>query len=325
MPVYQAEGTVREAAGSVLGGTFEDLELVAVDDGSSDRSAEILQELARGDGRVRVIRAPHRGITGALIAALAAARAPLVARMDADDLSHPERLARQWQALERHPEWVGVGCRFQWLAESEPTAGMERYAVWQNSLVTPGEIRRGMFIENPVTHATLLLRREALAAAGGYVAGEFSEDYDLVLRLLTGGRELGKVPEVLYQWRESGGRLTRTGDHCSAESFHRTRVHYLLRHVLAGRGRVTLWGVGQLGADWKRSLTEAGLEVDHHPVNPRALKTSRGGRVLIPPERLPASGEITLIACGTQVNRDLLREAAGSTGLAEGTSFWCVG
>lgn len=325
MPVYQAAGTVREAVGSVLGGTFSDLELVAVDDGSTDGSAEVLEGLAGEDGRLRVIRAPHRGITGALITALEAARAPLVARMDADDLSHPERLARQCRALERHPVWAGVGCRFEWLAESGPTAGMERYAVWQNSLLTPDEIRRGMFIENPVTHATLLLRRETLEAVGGYAAGEFSEDYDLVLRLLTGGRDLGKVPETLYRWRESSGRLTRTGDHCSAESFHRTRVHYLLRHVLAARGRVTLWGVGELGAAWKRSLTEAGLEVDCHLVNPRALKTSRGGRVLIPPERLPEAGPLTLIACGTQANRDLLRAAAAAAGLVEGKTYWCVG
>lgn len=325
MPVYQAAGTVGAAAESVLGGTFASLELVAVDDGSTDGSAEVLEGLARRDGRLRVIRAPHRGITAALDAALRTARAPLVARMDADDLSRPERLARQFEALERHPEWAGVGCRFEWLAGSGATAGMERYARWQNGLVTPGDIRRGMFIENPVTHATLLLRRGALEAVGGYVDRGWSEDYDLVLRLLLGGRELGKVSEALYQWRESGGRLTRTAGHCSTESFHRTRVHYLCRGVLADLKKVTLWGVGELGARWRRSLESAGLRVDGREVNPRALKASRGGRALIPPERLPDAGPLTLIACGTQVNRDLLREAAGAAGLVEGETYWCVG
>ena len=202
---------------------------------------------------------------------------------------------------------------------------MERYADWQNGLLTPGDIRRAMFIENPVTHATLLLRREALERAGGYQAREGSEDYDLVLRLLLGGGELGKVPEALYQWRESSGRLTRTAGHCSTESFHRTRVHYLLRHVLCGHSRVALWGVGELGAAWQHSLSAAGVEVDLHPLNPRAMKISRGGRELIPPSALPAPGPLTLIACGTQSNRDLLREAATVAGLIEGESFWCVG
>ncbi len=327
MPVHQAEGTLGEALGSVLGGTFRELELIAVDDGSTDGSPAILAEAARRDPRLRVITTPHRGITAALITALEAAGAPLVARMDADDISHPERLARQAAALDEHPRWAGAGCCFSWLAASGPTPGMERYAVWQNSLLSPGDIRRGMFIENPVTHATLLLRRGALEQAGGYSARPWSEDYDLVLRLLLGGRELGKVPQALYHWRESSGRLTRTGEHCSAESFHRTRAHYLLLHVLAGQTRVALWGVGELGAVWKRSLEAAGLEVDCHAVNPRAMKVSRGGRLLIPPERLPATGpgSLTLIACGTQGNRDLLRAASAAAGLVEGETFWCVG
>ncbi len=325
MPVYQAEGTLAEALGSILGGTFRELELIAVDDGSSDGTPVILADAARRDPRLRVVTTPHCGITAALITALEAARAPLVARMDADDVSHPWRLARQVDLLEEHPGWAGVGCCFEWLAASRPTPGMERYAAWQNSLLRPGDIRRAMFIENPVTHATLLLRREALEQAGGYVASEWSEDYDLVLRLLLGGRELGKAPEALYQWRESSGRLTRTGEHCSAESFHRTRVHYLLRHILPGQPQVTLWGVGELGSVWKRSLESAGLEVDCHALNPRSMKVSQGGRVLIPPEGLPAPGPLTLIACGTTGNRDLLRTAATTAGEVEGETFWCVG
>jgi glycosyltransferase involved in cell wall biosynthesis len=325
MPVHQAEGTLAKALGGILGGTLTDLELVAVDDGSTDGSPAILAEAARRDSRLRVITIAHRGITPALVTALDAARAPLVARMDADDISDPQRLARQAAALEAHPHWAGAGCCIGWLAASGPTPGMERYAAWQNGLLEPADIRRAMFIENPVTHATLLLRRPALDRAGGYLAQDWSEDYDLVLRLLLGGQELGKVPEVLYHWRESSGRLTRTGEHCSAESFHRTRVHYLRRYVLAGQRRVALWGVGELGVHWKRSLESAGLQVAYHPINPRAMKISLAGRVHIAPQRLPASGPLVLIACGTQGNRDLLRAAATAAGLVEGDSLWCVG
>jgi hypothetical protein len=246
--------------------------------------------------------------------------------MDADDVCRPQRLARQLAELRAHPRWAGLGCRFRWLRQGRPTAGMRRYAGWQNSLVTPEEIRLGMFVEMPVTHATLMMRRDVLEAVGGYRTCEWSEDYDLVLRLLTGGHVLGKLSETLYAWREGERRLTRTAGHCSVESFHRARVFYLTQSVLAGQPAVSLWGVGRLGLLWKRSLEAGGLSVAYTPINPRRMKVSRGGREIIPPDALPRSGDwITLIACGTRSNRDLLRDSAAARGMSEGGSFWCVG
>jgi glycosyltransferase involved in cell wall biosynthesis len=325
LPVFQAEATLEEALAGVLGGTLVEIEVLAVDDGSSDRSPEILLRLAREDRRLRFIAAPHRGIAPTLAAALEAACAPLVARLDADDVSHPDRLRRQAEALSAHPDWAGLGCRVSWLGGGA-TAGMRRYLRWQNGLVEPEEIRRGMFVEAPLTHATLLLRREALIAAGGYRACAWSEDYDLLLRLLLGGHRLGKLAEELYAWRERPGRLTRTAAHCTAESFHRARAHYLTGRVLAGQARVALWGVGELGRRWRLSLEQAGLAVDFTPLNPRRIKGARGGRVVVPPENLPPpGGGVTLFACGTQSNRDLVRAAAAAAGLAEGENFWCLG
>jgi len=100
LPVFQAEATVGAAVRSILEGELTDLELIAVDDGSTDASAERVEAVARDDERVRLVRRPHGGVAAAANAAVAEARAPLIARMDADDVAHPQRLLRQVELLE---------------------------------------------------------------------------------------------------------------------------------------------------------------------------------------------------------------------------------
>src|SRR4051794_4532921 len=106
MPVYNGAAYVAEAVRSILGQTFEDFEFIIVDDGSTDRTPRILHEYERMDRRVRVISRPNTGIVGALNDGVAAAEAPLIARMDADDVSTPQRLHRQVEYLSEHPEVV---------------------------------------------------------------------------------------------------------------------------------------------------------------------------------------------------------------------------
>src|SRR6266581_3934019 len=95
MPVYKAERYLAQAVDSILDQTFTDFELIAVDDGSRDQSLQILNGYAQKDQRVRVISRPNTGIVGALNDGIAAARAPLIARMDSDDLSLPQRFEKQ--------------------------------------------------------------------------------------------------------------------------------------------------------------------------------------------------------------------------------------
>src|SRR5258706_14041022 len=109
MPVYNGERYLASAIDSILAQTFTDFELIAVDDGSTDSSLPMLKRYAERDPRVRVISRPNTGIVGALSDAIAAARAPLIARMDADDLSLPLRFERQVAYLSGHPQCVLVG------------------------------------------------------------------------------------------------------------------------------------------------------------------------------------------------------------------------
>jgi glycosyltransferase involved in cell wall biosynthesis len=121
MPVYDAGEYLVDAVASIVEQTLDDWELIAVDDGSQDGSGEILEWFALQDARIRVIGQANAGIVAALNRGCAAARGPLIARMDADDVAFPQRLARQAEFMRRHPECVVVGSSILEMdAESDP-------------------------------------------------------------------------------------------------------------------------------------------------------------------------------------------------------------
>jgi glycosyltransferase involved in cell wall biosynthesis len=162
LPARDAAATVRAAAVSVLRGAYRDLALVAVDDGSRDATAEALERLAARDRRLTVLRGPGEGIARALGRALRACDAELVARMDADDVAWPRRLALQVEALDADPTLAAVGARVRLLPRAEVREGMRRYVAWLNGLTTPALVARDLFVEAPLVHPAAVIRRAAL-------------------------------------------------------------------------------------------------------------------------------------------------------------------
>lgn len=200
MSVRNGESWVAESVESILCQTFGDLELIVVDDGSTDSTGAILD--GRRDPRVRVVHQPPAGLTCSLNRALRLATAPLVARMDADDVAHPERMARQVAFLDAHPEvgLLGTGCH-----EISPAGEVVR------ALVPPiddAAIRRALIRENPFIHASVMMRRGALEVAGGYDESlPVAQDYDLWLRMSRFTR-MANLPEPLVRRRLTPGRVS---------------------------------------------------------------------------------------------------------------------
>src|SRR5439155_27027436 len=160
---------------------------------------------------------------------LGACRAPLVARMDADDVCHPERLAAQLAFLDAHPQVAVVASQVEGrTVDGQPLArGMARYLDWSNGLVEPAAIARDRLIESPVVHPSVVLRRSALER-GGYRDGPFPEDYELWLRLLGRGLSIAKLPRPLLTWREHPARATRRDPRYAARNHRALKVEALL-------------------------------------------------------------------------------------------------
>lgn len=324
LPVRDARQTLDACLDSLAAQTLTAHEVIAVDDGSSDGSGERLLARAAGDPRLRVLRTPPRGIVAALNLGLAEARASIVARMDADDVAHPRRLEAQLERLRGEPRVDVLGCRVTTAGDSAG-AGMRAYLDWVNGLVDHDAMARSRFVESPIVHPSVAMRAAALGRLGGYRDFDGPEDYELWLRAFDAGLRFAKHPEVLLEWRDSPGRLTRTDARYSARAFARVKVAALARGPLAGRPAV-VWGAGPVGKAFARALLDAGqriaafVEVDRRKVGQRI----HGAPVVGVDQARQIRGALHLGAVGQKGARDRIREAAGQLGLVDGEDFFAV-
>ena len=300
LPVRDGGRWLDDAVDSILGQTLEDLELIVVDDGSTDDTALRLGACAARDPRVRPIPQPPSGIVAALERARAAARGRYLARMDADDVSDPTRLERQLALVEADATLAGCGCGVRYFPRRIVRAGARRYEAWINRAVTPERVEAALFVECPLAHPTFFLRADAVEAVGGYRDRGWPEDYDLVLRLWRAGHRLGNVPEVLHHWRERRDRLSRTHPAYTPEAFLACKVHHLRRSLLADGREAVVWGAGPVGKAFSRALQEAGTGVAAFvDLDPRKIgQEIHGAPVLDTEAGLRARGPLHLAAVG---------------------------
>lgn len=326
LPVRNAGGTLAAAVESCLGQSFGDLELVIVPNGCTDSSEDTARGFGERDDRVRVVPAPTEGgVAAAMEVGLAAGRSPFVARMDADDVAHPERITRQLELLKVEPGLSLVSTDVR-LVESQGE-GMERYVAWVNGLTTPEDVARERFIECPVIQPSILFRREILPEVP-YRAGlvGWAEDHDFFLRLLEAGHRFGKVPATLLEWRDSASRLTRTHAAYSEAQVWRMKAHYLSRLPVIRERGVAICGAGPIGKRLARLLGEEGTRVHgFFEVNPRRIGERIHGAEVA---GLDAFGSrwreaVLLSAVGIDGGRARVRALAASADYREGEDFWC--
>ena len=323
LPVYNAASTIERAVSSVLQQTLSDIELVVVNDGSADGTKNVLQNIC--DIRLRVIDIPHSGVATAANTGTDAARADIIARMDADDVSHPQRLERQLQLLnEQNAD--AVGCQVRIVRQDGSVAtSLQRYQQWINDeTLTNEQIRALRFVELPLVNPTIMARR--LYFAAGFRDNEFPEDYDLMLRAAENGAVFGKVPAVLYDWTDSAARLTRNCPRYSDDAFMQCRRHFLQKGPLSDVSTIDLWGAGQTGKPWLRWLQSCGLEVRKViDVSSRKIGTRIHDTLVTDPDTMPpADGTPLIIAVGAAGARPLIRSHITARGYREGTDAWFV-
>jgi Glycosyl transferase family 2 len=229
MSVFNGQVFLAEAVESILGQTFHDFEFVIIDDGSTDRTAEILTNYARQDERIRVHRHENKGRATSLNIGIGVARGKYIARMDADDIALRTRLEEQIRFMEEHPDVGLLGGAFELISDDGSRL--------INTISFPTEdsdIKSALLIDNPICHPTVIMRKAVFEVSGGYrKALVDADDYDLWLRISERSR-LANLSTCILQYRIHPNQVSIKG------------IRHQKECVLAARAAASLRSQGLL-------------------------------------------------------------------------------
>lgn len=303
--------------------TLERFEVVLVNDGSTDDSHLIVKEFCLGDERFRSVESEGAGLVNALNTGLDAAGGEWVARLDADDFCHPQRLALQLELALALGERSVVSCKVRCFPEKAVSTGYRSYEKWLNGLVSHDQICRDIFVESPVAHPSAFFHRKAVIEAGGYRDLGLPEDYELWLRLCSMGYRFEKVPRVLLGWRERPDRFSRRSPCYSLSSFYRTKAMYLSTLPMFRERRVVFAGSGQTARRLSRWMIAGGFRVEAFLcADPgQAGGTLRGIPVVDSGMIGEYAGIPVVAASREQGARERIRSFLTARGLVEGHDF----
>ena len=326
MPVRNAAGTVGAAIESITNQTFKRFELIIVNDGSTDETSQILN--SHNDPRLMVIHQNHRGIAKSLNRAIGLARSPLIARMDADDVSSPERLKAQYLYLQKHPDTGVVGSLVTFKGDCDKRKGYFLYCQWVNTLVSSHDIYINRFVDSPLAHPTVLFRKEMIDNYGGYDESELPEDYELWLRWMEKGVRFAKVDKELLIWSDLPCRLSRTHSNYSREAFYKIKTRYLAnwiyRKYQSKLPDIWIWGMGKAVFQKSSFLKDYGLNIKGY-IDVATGAAIRKKRNVIHYSEIPDPVDVLILSyVGDRKGKSKIRQFLISRGYKAGVNFYMM-
>ena len=302
LPVRNGGKFLKPAVNSILSQTFENLELILIDDHSTDAAVSALD---KSDLRLKIHKSNGKGVINACNTGFGFCRGQFIARMDADDISLPGRLHCQLDYLDRHPDVDIAGSCVEIFSDQGIQGGLKRYQTWLNSVREPDQVHRQIFIESPLPNPGVMFRLAALKQLRGYQDNGWPEDYDLFLRADAANMRMGKPAPVLLRWREHESRLTHTDPLYQREKFMQAKTHYLVRHRLEGQA-VIIWGAGPTGRlMYDLIIAEGGKVEGFIEVHPRRIGGQKRGLPVWPTDKIENLGNaMLLVAVGAAGARE---------------------
>lgn len=325
LPVRNAAATLSVCLRSIQRQSKSDWQCIIIDDGSQDDSVICAREFASRDPRFRLIETAPHGLVEALNIGSPYCRGSFIARMDADDIMHRHRLAIQSHVLEANPSLAAVGCHVRLFPRRHLRDGRLAYERWLNCITSERRLREEAFVECPIAHPTLMIRRDVLSTFGYRDCG-WPEDYDLILRLLNSGYNLDVVPKRLLSWRDHPTQLSRTSPVYRITQFTACKAAFLATSFLSVTGNYILWGYGGTGKALRRALAQHGK----HPayiveLHPRRLGKTIHQAPVIPPEALVQTPKHPIIvSVAGEQGRGEIRAAMQEMGFQELRDFICA-
>lgn len=264
LPFYNSESTLENAIQSIVNQSFKDYELILIDNTSTDGGNTIAEKYCAKDSRIKLFQEKQEGVVFAANTGLSKCIGMYIARMDADDVSLPNRIGDQVKLLDAQPE-IGLVSGQVKYAGNDSNGGFVRYVNWSNGITSPEEIYLNQFVEYPIVNPSIMIRRELYEKYGSYQDGDFPEDYEFFLRLQSHNIQMTKTDSVVLEWNDLPYRLTRISDKYTQEAFFRVKAKYLARWLKEnnpGHPRVMIWGGGRLARKRSKYLQQHGVVID---------------------------------------------------------------
>ena len=319
LPYFNVQQTLVRCIQSILKQTFEDFELILVDNNSTDDSAQIAGSFSKTDHRIKLVSESRQGVAFASNRGFQLAQGRFLARMDADDEMRPNRLEVQLAHLQSDEQVDLIGGQVAYQGPEENT-GFRHYVDWSNRLLSPDDLFMNRFVELPMVNPTFMFRRSSWVKYGSYRDGDFPEDYELFLRWMDQGARVSKVPEVVLDWHDLPERLTRTHPHYEEEAFFKIKALYLSKWLKQNLEKKSIWawGAGRVSRRRSAYILYHGLKIAGYiDVVPKNLTLP-----CVHFEDIPPPGKQFILSyVGNRGKRDEIRQFLQSRGYVEGVDF----
>jgi glycosyltransferase involved in cell wall biosynthesis len=263
LPFRNASNTLRRAIDSILNQTYKNFELILINDGSDDNPIDVLSDY--DDPRIKIINLPTSGIVFSLNQGISVSLGRYIARMDADDYAYPDRLKLQYDYLKKHRNIGVVSGQVNYVGDRKKNQGYAVYVDWINKLTTHEEMYLNRFVESPISHPSVMIRRSLFEECGMYNVGGFPEDYELWLRMMNNGFQFSKVNEIIIDWYDDENRLSRNHPNYDIDAFFKIKTEYFFKwykkNFKFNPLPILIWGTGKAVLQKSKYLHDYNFEI----------------------------------------------------------------
>jgi len=245
IPVKNTEKYLSDCLDSIIGQSYQNWELIAVDDFSDDQCLQILKEYALKDPRIQVYKNNATGIIGALKLGFSKSSGDYITRMDSDDLMPADKLLNLKHCLEKGGAEIVATGQVQYFSDQPISEGYQQYENWLNHLSTTESNFEDIYKECPIASPCWMVSRHDFEKCGGFNSQQYPEDYDLCFRFYRAGYKIKASHDILHLWREHQHRTSRVSENYALDRFTDLKLKYFLNIEVQEPDSIVLWSAGQ--------------------------------------------------------------------------------
>jgi len=273
---------LEECIWSILNQTYTNWELIIVDDNSLDKSYHIVENFARKDDRIKLIKNSKNGIIEALKVAFKTSKGDYITRMDSDDIMRPNKLDVLVTNLTNFGNGhVAIGL-VNYFSSTGIKEGYKNYELWLNRLTKKGNNYSEIYKECVIPSPCWMVSRSDLIACDAFNPNRYPEDYDLAFRFYMHNYTCIPCNDILHDWRDYSNRTSRTHKHYAENHFISLKLHYFLDLDYNSNKTLVVWGAGTKGKLIAKTLIEKEIPFEWICDNPNKIGRDIYGKILQP-------------------------------------------